>query len=233
MTALEEKRVCWMAVGLWWFNLSHPHPVGWGRELGEEECSDKALQWRKEKLHTPAKQNSELNWFPISQGQAGAGPGQMSSPQALPALCPQGLGYPWGWLCPPAPEICSAVTETSLCYQQLPAQIQSVALPAAAKKINSVPAKARNEESFVRGWGSGCLFSCLLLRSVQTFRIPENLVSFPPLYHTFFLITQYQTSGSGKIKRSKCLPQLLLSDLIWYELPWALLSFCQEIFAQW
>lgn len=45
-----------MAVGLWWLNLSHPHPEGWGRELGEEECSAKALECRKEKLHTPAKQ---------------------------------------------------------------------------------------------------------------------------------------------------------------------------------
>lgn len=37
-----RKNVC--VECLWWLNLSQPHPVGWGRELGEEECSDKAAQ---------------------------------------------------------------------------------------------------------------------------------------------------------------------------------------------
>lgn len=203
-------------------------PRGMGRELGEEEFPDKALEWRKEKLHTPAKQ-----WVgsPFPKGRQVLGQDKSMS-RVTPSSVPMVWDIP-GAACAPQPSqvrwgagICSAIIETSLCSQQLPAQIQVWLCQLLQRKL-TVSQPNPEWRKFSEGMGFSLSVVC------QTFRIPGILISFSPFYQTSFLITQYQTSGSGKIKRSKCLPQLLLSDLIWYELPWALLSFCQEIYAQW
>lgn len=192
-----------MSMGLWCFNLSQLHPVGWGRgRVRKLTCSDKGVWQMKEKLHTQAKQNNAfVNSFLISHGQAGVGPRQMPSLQTLPALYPgmmlYGLGYPWSWLCPPSssctPSPCRWGEEQRSAQQSLKHPCVSSSFQHKYKmwlhqllqrKLTLSQPNPETEKKPL--WGDGVeVVNCLPFRSVQTSRIPGNFLSFSPFCHTF------------------------------------------------